>query len=277
MGSPVYMSPEQMQSATVDARADIWSLGVILYELLAGKLPFRAETMPEMVAAILTRPHVPLASMRADVPVGVHAVIDRCLEKDPGKRFPNIAELARALAPFGPPRSELHVERIDHLLGLAAQALQPATTDSGLMARPDNLTFSPITSQASGASSRLLIPGIIAVLMAAGGAAFLVLRRSPPATATASPPSASTLVGAAPSASDSAAPAVPAPSASAVALAPLPTQPPSATTPVAPSPAPTPRPTTKPTSPPAPTGAPTCHVVSFFDADGNKHFKQECQ
>ena len=279
MGSPGYMSPEQMTSAAaVDARSDVWSLGVVLYELLAGKLPFRAETMPEMVAAILTKPHVPLATMRGDIPVGLQAVVDHCLEKDPSRRFPNVAELARAIAPFGPPRSEHHVERIEHLLGLKRESVQPAATDPSLqMRRPDNLTFSPMTSQASGGNSRLIVPGVIAGVIVVGTIAFFALRPFKSAAALATPsasdvppvPSASVAA-----AASSVAP-VSSPASSPVTLTTLP--PPTPQPPQPPVPGqPIPRPQPKPSAAPSAPAAPTCHVVSYFDADGNKHFKQEC-
>src|SRR5205823_6082713 len=83
----LYMSPEQMlASRDADARSDIWALGVILYELLTAALPFVADTMPELVAKILGTTPVPLRTRRPDAPPGLEAVIDRCLDKDRGRR-----------------------------------------------------------------------------------------------------------------------------------------------------------------------------------------------
>ena len=93
-GSPAYMSPEQIAgSRDVDARADLWSLGVTLYQLLTGRLPFRAATIPALVLQIATEPHVP----SADIPPALAAVIDRCLGKDRASRFATAVELADAL------------------------------------------------------------------------------------------------------------------------------------------------------------------------------------
>jgi serine/threonine-protein kinase len=118
MGSPQYMSPEQMMSAkNVDARADIWALGVILYELLTGAPPFVAETMPEIVFMVTQRDATRLAEKRPDLPSALSGVIARALAREPAQRYANVAELARALAPFAPPRSEISIERIARLLG----------------------------------------------------------------------------------------------------------------------------------------------------------------
>ncbi len=105
IGSPLYMSPEQMERPRdADERADVWSLGVILYELVTGKPPFEAPTLPILCARICTAPPTPLSvhGVNAD---GLEAVIARCLEKDPAKRYPTASELVRALAPFGAARS----------------------------------------------------------------------------------------------------------------------------------------------------------------------------
>jgi eukaryotic-like serine/threonine-protein kinase len=118
MGSPQYMSPEQMMSSkNVDARADIWALGVILYELLTGAPPFVAETMAEIVYMVTQREAPSLAEKRPDLPPALGTLIARALSRDPAWRFADVAKLAAALAPFGPPRSEISVERIARVLG----------------------------------------------------------------------------------------------------------------------------------------------------------------
>jgi serine/threonine-protein kinase len=101
MGSPLYMSPEQMRSSkNVDQRSDIWALGVILYELLTGRVPFEAESVPELCLKVVQdQPDAPKA-LRSEIPEGLSAVVLKCLEKTPGNRFSNVAELAAALEPY---------------------------------------------------------------------------------------------------------------------------------------------------------------------------------
>jgi len=116
LGSPLYMSPEQMASArSVDLRTDIWALGSIVFELLVGAPPFKADTLPELCAAILTHPAPSLRALRSEVPPGLADVIGRCLEKDARVRYANMGDLASALLPFAPPRAWLSVERIQRL------------------------------------------------------------------------------------------------------------------------------------------------------------------
>jgi serine/threonine-protein kinase len=112
LGSPLYMAPEQMRSSRdVDARADVWALGVVLFQMLTRRWPFEAETMPELCLKVVTDPPLPLATLRPDVPPPLVAIVEQCLSKDPSLRFANAAELASALEPFAHPASRLLAER----------------------------------------------------------------------------------------------------------------------------------------------------------------------
>ena len=116
LGSPQYMAPEQMRSSKrVDGRTDIWALGTTLHELLTGHPPFDASTMPELFAMILQDPAPRLGERRPGMPPALEVAVARCLEKEPEKRFADVYELARALAPLGSSTGNTAVERISRV------------------------------------------------------------------------------------------------------------------------------------------------------------------
>src|SRR5262249_31945714 len=136
MGSPLYMSPEQMESARdVDARSDIWAVGVILYQLVTGKVPFHGESLPELCVKIAMYPPQPIRDFLPDAPAGLEQVILKCLEKDRAKRYSNVAELALALLEHAPKEARVSVEKISRIIqasGLSANAfeLPPPSLDT---------------------------------------------------------------------------------------------------------------------------------------------------
>ena len=126
LGSPPYMSPEQVRSPrTVDTRTDIWAVGILLYELLTGRMPFDGEEVGELFAAILEQEPNPIRALRPDVPEGLEAVIFRCLSKNRDNRFADVADLARALAPFGTGAQSKSVEKISQTLLRAEELSSP--------------------------------------------------------------------------------------------------------------------------------------------------------
>lgn len=126
MGSPLYMSPEQLSSTRdVNAQADIWSIGTILYEFVTGRVPFQADTMPQLCGMILQDPVTSPKVHRADLPAGLEAVILRCLEKDRSQRFQNVAELAMALSPYAPRAAARSAERVARVLSVAGLPSTP--------------------------------------------------------------------------------------------------------------------------------------------------------
>jgi serine/threonine-protein kinase len=129
LGTPFYMSPEQIRCTdNVDARTDIWSLGMVLYELLTGQPGFVGDSINAVCTTILNEPLPPLASRRADLPPGLVTVIERCLEKDADKRFPNVAELSLALLQFAPKRARLCAERACNALRAAGVTTRVVST-----------------------------------------------------------------------------------------------------------------------------------------------------
>ncbi len=119
VGSPLYMAPEQLVSAgTVDPRADIWSLGCTLYQLVSGRTPFEGDSLPRLTANILKSPPRSLRVDRPEIPAGFEEVVGRCLAKEPSQRFRDVADLAEALVPFAPSGAREQVVRIGTVLGV---------------------------------------------------------------------------------------------------------------------------------------------------------------
>ncbi len=97
VGTAAYMSPEQARGATVDRRTDLWSLGVVLYEMVTGRRPFSGDRVETIIRAILEDVPPRASSARSDVPRGVEQIIDRALEKDPARRYGDAGEMVRDL------------------------------------------------------------------------------------------------------------------------------------------------------------------------------------
>lgn len=103
-GSPQYMAPEQIRATrNVDAQTDVWSLGIVLYELLTGASAFTGGSVLELAGSILHNSPTPLTTYRHDIPPELERVILRCLEKSPARRPSGVLELVLALAPFATP------------------------------------------------------------------------------------------------------------------------------------------------------------------------------
>jgi serine/threonine-protein kinase len=208
MGSPAYMSPEQVRSTTnVDQRTDVWSLGVIAYELLTGKLPFEAPTMSGMFAAIVASPMVPIGQRRPDLHPDLARAVEKALVKEVEGRFQSVAELANALAPFGTDGARISAQRVSRQLHGSSgweHAGTPAVTAGALGTSPNAATSTTGPHVATGGTpaSRglaLVLGGLVLVLGGAAGGVYVLQRRAPAPEAAAEPTPAPTVTAAVPS------------------------------------------------------------------------------
>jgi len=207
LGSPRYMSPEQMRSTKdVDARADVWALGAVVHELIAGAPPFDAETMTALCAAILQDTPKPMGASRPDVPPELENAVRGALEKDRDRRYANVAQFAAALAPFGSSVARTSAERIARVLGVQAGA---ALGPRGPMASNPGMGIGVITGNAAvpGAATTggavattsvgnkaptaaiVGISALAAVALAGGVFALVAMRHAHPTPAAAAAPS----------------------------------------------------------------------------------------
>jgi len=157
LGSPLYMSPEQLRDATqVDARSDIWALGVVFFELLAGRTMFEAESFLALCTAIATEVPRSIKTLVPDVPDEIDRAIARCVETDVALRFQTVNEFAAAIAPFASPEGAHLAARINRLFNPSDPP--PRKTPSMDPVRP-NPTPSGVPSSKGAVSSRSVRAG----------------------------------------------------------------------------------------------------------------------
>jgi hypothetical protein len=189
MGTPAYMAPEQLRGEAVDARADIWAAGVVLYQLLTGEKPFEGNYTALMHRVLNTEPPPP-SQLAVSAPRGFDAVLARALAKRPDDRFPSASAFAEAIRNAGSAEATG--------FGFGGAGKLPGLDDATMVAAPSRAPAPPpaaapeLTRPASGGTSPALIGGGLAVLVAAGAAAFFLMGKDPaPAPVASLPPAAS--------------------------------------------------------------------------------------
>lgn len=190
VGSPLYMPPEQLESSRdVDGRADIWSLGVVLHEMLTGEPPFIADTMPQLVHAVLHVAPPTFEDAGVEAPAGLEAVVVRALDKDRDTRFATVAELAAALSPFAGSQDRASAGRAQRFLS-SPPGTGPAT-DGSVGGQSTEARTPPTpngweraeSSADGGTTGRPRWMWIAALLALLGVAALWLLRPGDPAVA----------------------------------------------------------------------------------------------
>ncbi len=192
LGSPAYMSPEQARDArNVDVRSDIWSLGVILYELATGVCPFHGPSQQETLARIRSGAMPPPAGKVREMPAVLEAAIARCMRRNPDERFPNVLELAQAIAPMRP-GADAAVARIAAVMARPRSSLGEASTGAALLEspppHPTNVSW--VHAPASRRTSRRAMGVGVAAGLALLGAfgVFMALQKRPKPVAAAPAP-----------------------------------------------------------------------------------------
>jgi tRNA A-37 threonylcarbamoyl transferase component Bud32 len=169
LGTPYYMPPEQAQGLRdVDHRADIYAVGVILYQGLTGRLPFDADSYPALMVKIMTDTPLPIGQLRSDVPAELAAVVTRAMCRDRAQRFQSTAELAQALRPFR------ELDQAPIMLASARPAGSEETTPFG-WSEPARTTEKRPASGGRG----LLIGGGVGAMVVIGALVAMFGSRSP--------------------------------------------------------------------------------------------------
>ena len=176
IGTPAYMAPEQWLGGDVDGRADLYSLGIVLYELLAGSPPFTATTSQGLMRQHLETPVPPLASRRPDLPPGLDQVVQTALAKDPDQRYRHAGELKAALeAAARQPQAPDHSSRTDLVSSGPIMATSPHLGQTMRVAdqlrTPD---VDPPRHKSGGRSPTLLLIVLAFVVLLAGAVGYFV-------------------------------------------------------------------------------------------------------
>ncbi|HEX4515303.1 MAG TPA: serine/threonine-protein kinase [Polyangiaceae bacterium] len=192
MGTPLYMSPEQINGVNVDHRTDIYAMGIIVYQMLTGSLPFETTTLTELLLAHATKTPPPLRQRDASIPAEVEAAVMRALEKDPARRFESVAAFADALS--APPAPYAPYSALAATVAPQSFAAAPAPAPAFSSSSSSSSSKAPIVAivAVAGGAALLALAGLVAFLFLRGSSASTV---SPPSTTavmtTTAPPTTS--------------------------------------------------------------------------------------
>jgi serine/threonine-protein kinase len=168
-GTLPYMSPEQIRGERTDARTDVWAVGVMLHEMCAGARPFAGEDFSQLLYAIVNTAPTPLRELRPGVSDGYAAIVARCLEKDPARRYADAAALIRALrgddSSDRPARSTTTFAAASAPAEPAAES-KPAPASAGSAGRIRSLAVLPLANRSGDASQEFFADGMTDALIA---------------------------------------------------------------------------------------------------------------
>jgi serine/threonine-protein kinase len=170
IGTVAYMAPEQMLDAKrVDARADLWSVAIILHELLTRTTPFGPQNGANLVATMLTKPPIPLSSLRPDAPPALDGILARCLEKEAARRYPTAGAVAAALAPYTTPRARAALDTLRRVGKPAGPAAPAAKEPPAALAKASERRTRRIWTVVAliGAALTILLLGVLAGVLIA--------------------------------------------------------------------------------------------------------------
>ncbi len=188
IGTPAYMSPEQANGLPLDARSDIYALGVVLFELITGREPYQAETPMALLLKHINEPVPPIQTFREDVPDAVERVIAKATAKDPNQRFSSAGDMARSFqeslhAPVSAPSRK--AATMDDPATVIPAPITPPPLSTPVPAPITGTATAPVAERKS--NTPLIIGGVVALVVIVGLIAAVVLGSNPPTTPTPPP------------------------------------------------------------------------------------------